>query len=86
MNLAKVLGKLCHITQVLVAGRTCVYGRLQGILSQGQHLHPRVSKEVRLDILVWYDFLLNISPGKSFRYITAKVANVAMYTDASRTI
>ena len=71
---------MCQIAQVLVAGRTCVYGSLQGILSVGQHLHYRISKEVSLDLLVWYDFLLNIAPGKSFKYITAKAANVAMYT------
>ena len=85
----KLLGKLCHLSQVLVAGRTflsSVYGSLQGILSQDQHLCRRISKEVRLDLLVWYDFLLKISPGKSFKYISAKGANVAMYTDASKTI
>ena len=71
----KLLGKLCHLSQVLVAGRTflsSVYGSLQGILSQDEHLHRRISKEVCLDLLVWYDFLLKISPGKSFRYIFAK--------------
>ena len=44
------------------------------------NIHRRISKEVSLDLLVWYDFLLNIAPGKSFKYITAKVANVTMYT------
>ena len=84
-----LLGKLCHLSQVVVAGRaylSSLYGSLKGILSSEQHLHRRISPEMHKDLLVWRDFLQDSGKGKRFSYIVGGDAEHTIVSDASTTI
>lgn len=85
-----ILGKLCHLSQVLAPGRTylaSVYGRLQGTLSQEKNKRKRITKEIRDDLLVWAGFLAGIPPVRQFKMLQpSPAANFSIATDACKSV
>lgn len=82
-----VLGKLCHLTEVVTAGRAylgSVYGSLKGILSTQQHKIRHIKKEAREDLEVWRKFLTNLPPEKPFRIVLSSTASLVIHTDAAQ--
>lgn len=82
----KLLGKLCHLSQVVVAGSvflSSVYGSLKGVLSTQQHLFRTISAETRGDLAVWQHFLTDTIPGKRFSYMVGGTPTYTIFTDAS---
>jgi hypothetical protein len=85
----QVLGKLCHLAQVVAAGKpflSSVYGSLKGFLSQDQHRRRNISREARGDLEVWVKFLKGLTPEKSFRILDVVLEDFAISTDASSTV
>lgn len=83
----KLLGTLCHLAQVIPAGRAhlnYLYGTLQGILSSQKNLRRRVSASARIELQLWQSFLNN-NPGRPFRMVdNAYPADFKIVTDASQ--
>jgi hypothetical protein len=86
----KVIGKLCHLSQVVTAGRTylgSLYGSLQGILSQEGHRRRKISAEAKEDLEVWKGFLQTILPEKGFHMLGGNPDKDFVFsTDASSTV
>jgi hypothetical protein len=85
----QILGKLCHLTQVVTAGRpylSSVYGSLQGILSQDQHKRRAINAEARSDLGVWVSFLEGLPPSKGFKMLDGRSVDHSFATDASTSV
>ena len=84
-----ILGKLCHLAQVVFAGRpylSSLYGSLAGILSKHKDKRQRIFIEAREDLQVWESFLAGLTPNKTFRMFEKVSVMPPIYTDASTTI
>ena len=84
-----ILGKLCHLAQVISPGRaylSSVYTSLSGILSQHGSRYRTISSEAREDLEVWKSFLEHTPPNKNFRMLSPSPPTMVIYTDASKTI
>ena len=84
-----LLGKLCHLSQVVVAGRaylSSVYGSLKGVLSSSHYVRRRITSEIREDLVVWKDFLSHASQGKKFKYLVGGTPQHVIVSDASGSI
>ena len=84
-----ILGKLCHLAQVISPGRaylSSVYASLSGILSQHGSRYRTISSEAREDLEVWKSFLEHTPPNKNFRMLSPSPPTMVIYTDASKTI
>ena len=84
-----ILGRLCHLSQVVTSGRiylSSVYGSLQGILSQNGNCYRTIGAEAREDLEVWKQFLEQNPPTRPFRMLTSSSPTMTIYTDASKTI
>ena len=83
----KLLGLLCHLSQVVPAGRSHLnhlFGSLQGILSVDKNLRRRVSDFARTELDLWLAFL-NANPGRPFRMVVKDhPADYVLMTDASQ--
>ena len=84
-----ILGKLCHLSQVVSPGRaylSSVYASLKGILSHHGDCYRTISAEAREDLEVWKSFLEEIPPTRHFRMLTPSAPTMVIYTDASQTV
>ena len=84
-----ILGKLCHLSQVVSSGRaylSSVYTSLKGILSQHGNCYRTISAEAREDLEVWKKFLEQIPPTRHFRMLTPSAPTMIIHTDASKTV
>lgn len=82
----EMLGKLCHLTQVVFAGRpylSSLYGSLAGILSKHRSRRQRISQEAREDLQVWEHFLAVLTPSKTFGMFDKSSRVGPLYTDAA---
>ena len=85
----EMLGKLCHLSQVIYAGRpylSSLYSFLARILSKNRSQRQWVNQEAREDLQVWECFLAGLTPNKTFRMFDASSTVDPIYTDASTTV
>ena len=88
----KICGFLNFLCRAIVPGRVFVrrlYAATSGLTKKGKlkpHHHVRISKENRMDLLIWHKFLQHplvfARPFMDFEKVTAEV--IDMYSDASR--
>ena len=84
-----ILGRLCHLSQVVTSGRIYLsgfYGSLQGILSQNSNCYRTIGAEAREDLEIWKPFLEQTLPTRPFRMLSSSSPTVTIYTDAAKTI
>jgi hypothetical protein len=68
----KIIGKLSHLSQVVVAGRAhlnSLYSSLTGKLSSSQNVRRRISQHARKELNVWLSFLADDRSKKPFKVI-----------------
>lgn len=87
-----MLGTLCHISQVVTAGRahmSSLYESLAGLLSIDKHTIRKISSSSRQELEVWVNFLSTGACNKKFKMLNS--SNMERYehtifTDASGSI
>lgn len=83
----KLLGILCHLSQVVPAGRahmSSLYGALKGTLSQNQNLIRNLSSLNKAELQLWTNFLESPVANKPFSMLDShRDADMVAHTDAS---